>query len=122
LKSFEVNVNLALIVGGTTGVDVAVANGGLEGGSGPKMKRLGRLNIVMPIKKNGGLARSVERFRVDERMQSGRYDFNRFKSGRTEIVGDPASGALDVGFVFRFGTDAGNTQKFVQFGEILVTA
>ena len=76
----------------------------------------------MAVKKDRGFARSIERLSVHERVQGGRYDFTRLKSGETQVVSDPASGAFDVRLVFGLGADTGDTKKFVQFGEILVAA
>src|SRR5438045_6427897 len=99
LQCFEVNVYLAFIVSGAAGINIAIANGGLERRSGPKVKRLGRLNIVVAVKKDRGFARSIERLSVHERVQGGRYDFTRLKSGETQVVSDPASSAVDVRLV-----------------------
>ena len=50
LKSFEMDVDLSFVVGGTARVNVAVANGGFERGSGPKVERFSGLYVVMPVK------------------------------------------------------------------------
>ena len=122
LKSFEMDVDLSFVVGGTARVNVAVANGGFERGSGPKVQGFGRLNVVMSIEQDGWFAGRVERFGIDERVQRRGNDFNRFKSSGTEIVGDPAGSALDVGLVFGLGADAGDAKKLVQFCKMLLTA
>ncbi len=121
LKSFEMDVDLAFVVGSAASVNVAVANGRFESGSGPKVERLGGLNVVVAVKKDGGLAGRVERFGVNKWMQRRGNDFNRFKSGGTKIVSNPTSSALDVGLVFGFGADAGDAKKFVQFRKMLIT-
>jgi hypothetical protein len=74
------------------------------------------------IKKHGGLAGRFERFRIDQGMEIRGNDFNRFKSCRAKVVGNPASAPLDVGFVLAFGADAGDTKKFTQLREVLVAA
>ena len=102
-------------------LSLTVADGGFERRGGPEMKRLGRLNIIMPIKKNGGFAGSVERFGVNERMQRGGNDFKRLKSGGTKIVGDPARGAFNIGLMFGFGADARNAKKLVQLSKVFIT-
>jgi len=55
-------------------------------------------------------------------MKIGWNDFNRFKARDTEMIGDPACGAFDVGLVLAFGADAGDAQELAKLGEMLVTA
>src|ERR1051326_6842294 len=86
------------------------------------MKRFRGLNIVVPVKKNGRFAGRVERFGVDQRVKRRRDDLNRFKSRGAKIVVDPTSRAFDVRFVLRFGANAGNTKKLLQFSKMLVAA
>jgi len=52
-------------------------------------------------------------------VQVGGNDFDFFESGGAQLVSDPACGAFDVGLVLALGADAGNAQKFVEFGEVL---
>jgi hypothetical protein len=122
LERLQVNVDLAFVVGGAAAEKVAVADCWFEGGRSPEVEGLGGLNVVMTVKKDGRLAGDLQRFSVDERMETRRNDFNRIKSSGAELVGDPAGGALDVGLVFALGADAGNTQKFAQFAKMLVAA
>jgi hypothetical protein len=49
-------------------------------------------------------------------------DLNRFKPGGSELGGDPAGGALNVGLVLALGADAGDAQKFAQFRKVLIAA
>jgi hypothetical protein len=86
------------------------------------MERFGGLHVIVAVEKHGGLAGSVERFGIDEWMQRGGNDFDGFESSGAEMVGNPVGSALDVRLVFGLGTDAGDAKKFVQFGEMLVTA
>ncbi len=60
LKSFEMDVHLAFVVGRTASVNVAVANGGFERRRCPKVERLGRLNVVMSIEEDRWFAGRVE--------------------------------------------------------------
>src|SRR5882762_3905494 len=122
LQRLQMNVDLALIVGGAAAVNVAVANGGFEGRSGPKMKRFGRLDVIVAVKEDGGLARCVEGFGIDQRVQRGGHDFHGRETGRAQVVGDPTCGALDVRLVLGFSADAGDTKKLLQFDEMLITA
>jgi hypothetical protein len=53
-------------------------------------------------------------------MKIGGHDFHGGKSGGTQPVGDPASGALDVRLVLALGADAGDAQKLAKLGEMLI--
>jgi len=75
----------------------------------------------MPVEKDGGLAGSLQGFRVDEGMEICWDDLDVFETSGAEMVGDPARAALDIGFVLALGADTGNAQKFGQFSEMLVT-
>src|SRR5208282_3522949 len=110
------NVDLAFVIGGATAEDIAVANGGFEGGRSPKIERFRGLHIVVAVKEDSGLAGSFERFSIYERMEIGRNNFDFLEAGGAKIVRDPASGAFDVRFVFGLGADAGDSQKFAQLG------
>src|SRR5882672_3328114 len=115
-------MNLALVVGGAATEEIAIADGGFEGRSGPEIERLGGLHVVVAVEKDRGFAGSFERFRVDEGVKICRDDFNRFKSRSAEIVRDPAGAALDVRLVFALGADAGNAQEFAKLRQVLVAA
>src|SRR5208282_1786957 len=115
------DVDLAFVVGGAATEQIAIANGGLEGGRRPKVERLRGLYIIVAVKEDGGLPGSFERFRVDERMKICRDDFNFLKTGGAKIVGHPASGAFDVGLVFALGAHAGNSQKFAELCQMLIS-
>src|SRR5260221_13797949 len=116
------NVNLALIVGGAAAVNVAVANGGFGGRSGPKMERFGGLDVIVAVKEDGGFAGRVKGLGIDQRMQRGGHDFHGRETGGAQMVGDPTRGALDVRLMLGFGADARDTKKLLQFGEMLITA
>src|SRR6266436_1471867 len=113
-------MHLAFVVGGAAAEEIAVAHGGFESGSGPEIERLGGLHVVVAIEKNRGFAGSFERFRVDEGVQIGRNNFNRFKARGAEIIRDPAGAALDIRLMFALGADAGNAQEFAKLRQMLV--
>src|SRR5260370_3069069 len=113
-------VTLPLVVGGAAAEEIACAHGGFERRRGPQIQRLGGLHVVVSVKKNGGLAGRFERFRVNQRMHTGRNDFDFFESGGAQFFGDPARRAFDVRLVFAFRADAGNTQEFAKLGEVLL--
>src|SRR3989440_12210309 len=74
----------------------------------------------MPVEKDGWLAGSLQRFRIDKRVQTCGDDLNALESSGAEIAGHPARAALDIRFVLAFGADAGDAQKIAQLSEMLV--
>src|SRR6267378_2433787 len=100
-----VDMHLALVVGGAATEEIAVAHGGFESRSGPEIERLGGLHVVVAVEKDRGFAGSFERFRVDERVQICRDNFDRFESSSAEIVCDPTGATLDIRLVFALGAD-----------------
>ncbi len=108
--------------GGAAAEEIAVPHGGLERGRSPKLKRLGGLDIIVAVEKDGGIARGFERFRIDERVKIGGNDLNRFEAGSAKIIRDPAGGALNIGLVLALGADAGDAQEFAKLREMLVAA
>src|SRR5207245_1617954 len=115
-------VDLALVVGGTASKEVAVSNGRFESGRGPKIEGLGRLDVIMAVKEDGGFARSFQRFRIDERVEIRGNDVNRFKSGGTQVIGHPARTSFDVRLVLALGADARDSQEITQLRQVLVAA
>jgi len=99
------DVHLALVVGGTATRRDTAAKCGFES-AGPEIERLGGLPVVMAVKKDGGLARSFQRFRVDQRVEiwSGR---SQVLKPPAEVAGNPIGAALDIGFVFALGANMG---------------
>src|SRR5260370_41996013 len=100
------DVDLAFIVGGATTEKIAVANSGFECRGGPKIKRLGRLHVVMAVKKDGGLAGRFQGFRVNQRMETGGGDLDVFEARRAEGAGSRVCAPRDIGVVFALGANA----------------
>src|SRR6266567_4034659 len=119
-ERFEMDVDLAFIIGSTASKEVTVADGRFEGRRGPKIERLGGLHVIVAIKEDGGLARSFQGFGIDERVQICRNDFNGLKSCGPEVVCDPARTAFDIRLVLALGADTGNAQKFTELRQMLV--
>jgi hypothetical protein len=117
-----VDMNLALVVGRAATIDVAVADRGLEGGRSPEVQRLGGLNVVVTVKKDGGLARSFKGFGVNERVKIGGDDFDVFETRGAKAIGNPVGAALDIGFMFAFGTDRRNAEEIVKLVQMLLAA
>src|SRR5262245_11276880 len=55
-------------------------------------------------------------------MQRRRNDFDSPETRRRQVVRHPSRSSFHVGLVFGFGADARNTEKVLQFGEVLVAA
>jgi hypothetical protein len=102
---------LPFVVGRAAGVDVAVAEDGFEGRGLPEVERVGGLDVVVAVAEDGGFAGGVEPVRVDERMLGGGNNFDVFEAGGFEAVCDEVGGAVDVGFIFGEGADAGDAEE-----------
>ena len=73
-------------------------------------ERLGRLHVIVSVKKNGWLAGSFQRFRVNERVEGSGNDLYMLETSSAKIAGNPVRAALDIRFVLALGADAGDTQ------------
>lgn len=113
------NVDLALVVGGAASVEIAIADLRVEGRRGPEVQGFGGLHIIVTVEKNGGLARGLERFGIDDRVKIRGNDFNGLETGGTKMIGNPVGGALDVRLMLAFSTDGRDTKKLAKFGEVL---
>src|SRR5260370_42468965 len=89
-ERFQVDVDLAFVVGGTAPKEIAVPHGGLECRRGPEIEGFGRLDIVVPVEKDSWLARRFQVFRVDERVGTRRNDLNAFESSGAEVYCHPS--------------------------------
>jgi len=116
-ERLDVGVHLALVVDGAAGVDVTVADFRFEGRGDPEFERVGRLDVVVPVAENGGLAGGVEPVGIDERMALGGYDFDVFEAGSLQRVGRELGRAGHVTGVFRQRGDAGNANELEEFFE-----
>ncbi len=119
-ERLQVDMNLALVVGGAAAKDISVANFRLESGRGPELQRLGRLDVVVSVEENGGFARSFEGFGIDEGVKTGGNDFDGFEARVAQTVGDPFGSAVDIRFMFALGADRGDAEKFAKFPEMLL--
>src|SRR5271163_390702 len=119
-EGFQVDVNLAFVVGCAAAVEIAVASLGKKRRRGPQIQGIGRLNVVMPVEKYRGLAGSFEGFGVNQRMKSGGDYFDRLETGGAQVVGNPTGGALDVLLMLALGADRRNAKEIAQFVEMLL--
>ena len=111
---FDVHVHLALVVAGSAGVEISVADGGLKRRRGPQLQRIGRLDVVMAVTQHGRLAGRVQPICIDQRMVRGLDDLDIFEAGFAQAVGDEFGGAPDIGGMLGQGADAGNAEKGFQ--------
>src|SRR5579863_9003825 len=119
-ERFQVDMNLAFVIGRAAAEEIAIACFGKKRRRGPKIQGIGRLNVVMPIEKHRGFAGSFEGFGVDQRMKSGGNDFDGFEAGGAQVVGNPTGGALDVLLVLALGADRRNAKEIAQLVEMLL--
>ena len=107
LDRFEQQVGLAFIVHGAAGVNIVVADCGLEGRRNPFVERVGRLNVVVTVQDERGLARGVEPFRINQRVLGGPArrgwlpgdDFDPFHPHFGQFARNESRRPRDVGFV-----------------------
>src|SRR5579883_3680461 len=64
--------HIALIVGGATRIDPAVAYGGLERWASPQLQRVGRLGIKVAVNQDGWFVRRVQPLPVHHGVAAGR--------------------------------------------------
>jgi hypothetical protein len=66
----------ALIVGGTTTPDATIPHGGLEGGGGPEVKRVGGLDIIVTVEDHMGPFQRATATGDDDRVKGGGMDLD----------------------------------------------
>ncbi len=114
-ECFEEAHDLALVVGGTAGVELAVTDGGFKRGGGPAVERVGGLHVVVAIKQNAlgcvGGHECVGGFGKHNGVATiGRVGFNR-EAQLFAVVTYPRCGAIDLGLKGGVGADAGNGKQ-----------
>src|SRR5579885_222773 len=110
-------IHLPFVVHGAARIEVVVANLWLKGVTEPLVSGVYRLDIIVTVKQDSGLAFGLQPFAVDERMPCRFDDIDVLDAGARQGVCNELSGALDILFVFRQCADAGNTQERLQFFE-----
>ncbi len=116
----EVHEDLALVVRGAARVDLAVADGGLEGRRFPQLERIDGLNVVVSVEEHRRRAGRAEPLAVDDGIAGRLFEPRRRQTDATELVARPLGAAANVGSVLRQGADAGDGQVFLQLVEIAV--
>ena len=119
-ESFQMDVNLAFVVGGAAAVEIAVARFGKKWWRGPEIERIRGLNIIVSVEKNRGLAGSFEGFRVNQRIEAGGNDFDCFETGGAEMVGNPTGGAFDVRLMLAFRAYRWDAKEIAQLVKMLL--
>lgn len=114
-EGLHLHPELALVVDGTARIDIVIALGRFEGRRDPFVERIGRLDVVVGVAENGGLAGSVEPVGIKKRVAAGGNDLDVFQSNALHVGGNEFGGALNVGFVFCESADAGDAKKIFEF-------
>ena len=111
------HVHLALIVGRAAGIEIAIADGGLEGRCFPEFDWIGRLDVEVAVAQHGGLAFGVQPVGVDQGMPVGFDEFDVLHAGIAQLGDDVFGSAAYVLFVFGIGADTGDADELFQFLE-----
>jgi hypothetical protein len=116
------DVNLAFIVGSAPSIDISVAYFRLESRRSPEFQRLGGLNIVVAVEKNRRLAGGFKRFGVNEGVKTCGDYFDGLEACCAQTLGNPFGSAVDIRFVFTFGADRRDPEKFVKLSKMPLAA
>ncbi len=119
-EGLDVHPELALVVDGTAGVDVAVADCGLEGWGEPFVERIRRLDVEVAVEQDGGRAGGMEVVGVDEGVACGLDDLDVVHADAGEFGGEEGGGGEDVGGVLGEGADAGDAEEGFELVEGLI--
>ena len=120
LDRLHVHEDLALVVDGAAGVELAVAHRGLERRRGPQLQRIHRLHVVVAVEEDRRRAFGAEPLGVDHRMPGRLHELRVVQADPGELGGRPLGAAADVGGVRRQRRDAGNRQVFLQLLDVAV--
>src|SRR5271167_3897964 len=96
----DVHIHLPLVIASAAGIDVAVADGWLEGRRLPQFQGIGWLDIIMAIAKDGWFSWRMEPVAIDQWMAlSGDY-LDVLDAGCAQTAGDELGRQDDILFVF----------------------
>gem|GEM_PF-6026521 len=115
LERLQKHHDLALVVAGSAGVELAVADRRFERPGRPALQRVGGLHVVVAVEQHPASgARDHDRVGCggddDGVPAAGAGGFDVQAQLCTE-VGNPGGGAVHVGFVGRVGADAGDLEQ-----------
>ena len=108
---FNEDPNLPLVIGGAASINVVSADLGLERRRLPFVDRIGRLDIVMPVQKERGLAGRAQPFGVDQRVALPLNQFGAGNPGIPKTVAHELGGAPHISKMFRIGANTRNPQE-----------
>ena len=121
LDRLHVHEDLALVVDGAAGIELAVAHGGVERRRRPQLDRIHRLHVVVAVEEDRRRALGAEPFGVDHGMAGRLHETRVVQADAGELGRRPLGAAPDVGGVRRQRRDAGNGQVFLQLLDVTVT-
>ncbi len=121
LDRADMHVELALVVHRAAREELAVAHHRLERRCGPKLERLGRLDVVMPVEDRGRTAGSAQPLRVHHRVAGGRDHLGARHPDRAQAAGDMLGAAPHVVAVRRLRAHARNAERGLQVFDEAVT-
>ena len=105
-------VQLAFIIVGAAGVDIAVLDERLERVGKPGFQGFGGNDIVMAVEQQGGFIRSgMQPLAVYNRVGGCGDDLDRLYPNAGELIGQPFGSLLDFGLVGEVGADAGDADQ-----------
>jgi hypothetical protein len=114
----ELEVDLALVVRGTTGVQAAVADDRLERGCLPQLERVDRLDVVVAVDGDGGrVGAGAEPLPVYGGLGAGYFQDLRMQPGRLHQADQVLGGTAHLVVVRRIGRDRRDTAPLGQFGD-----
>ena len=116
----EVHEDLTLVVGRPARVDLAVADGRLEGRRFPQLQRIDGLHVVMPVEEDRRRAFRAQPVAVDDRIARGIDEAHVLQPDAAHLFGAPIGAAFDVGGVLRQRADARNREEPLELLEIAV--
>ena len=103
----EVDVDLALVIGGTAPVDASVLDDRFERWLLPEVERVHRLDVVVAVDDDGGRPLGVEPVAIDDGVAAGLADLDMLDAHPAQPVGDERRGRPDVVAVLTQRGDAG---------------
>jgi len=116
--AFEMNVDLALIVGRSTRVEPVITNRCFKRRRSPEFERLHRLHVVVSIDEYRWLAGRAKPLSINDGMSRSGKQLDILQTDRAHVVGNPLSASMHVLHVLTVGADAGDRKELFQFRKI----
>ena len=118
-RSPEVEMDLALVVGGATPEDAAALDTWIEGRPCPLLERIRGLDVVVAVDDDGRGPGGVQPVGVDERVATGLGDIDVLEADGTHARGEPFGAGTHVPMVLAEHADGGDAQEVEQLVEAL---